>query len=225
MRQGILDVKVFLYDGTRINLEMQLRRQKFWEKRSLYYLAKMYVDVLFIGDNFDRLRRCVGISILDFDLTENSRYHSVFRMRDEVGEDYSDLLELHIIELRKTLTGNSRIDDWVRLFNARTEEDLDMIKTKNIGVQKAKYVIREMSLSESLREMADYYRKKKMDRKSEDAYVYDRGVEKGIEMFILDNIEENVPRERIIEKLQMRFQLPKSKAEDYVERCEKRIGE
>lgn len=40
MRQGILDVKVFLYDGTRINLEMQLRRQKFWEKRSLYYLAK-----------------------------------------------------------------------------------------------------------------------------------------------------------------------------------------
>ena len=29
MKQGILDVKVFLQDGTRINLEMQLRRQKF----------------------------------------------------------------------------------------------------------------------------------------------------------------------------------------------------
>ena len=29
MKQGILDVKVILHDGTRINLEMQLRRQKF----------------------------------------------------------------------------------------------------------------------------------------------------------------------------------------------------
>ena len=158
---------------------MQLRRQKFWEKRSLYYLAKMYVDVLLIGENFDRLRRCVGISILDFDLTEDARYHSVYRMRDEMGKDYSDLLELHIIELRKKLTGNSRMDDWIRLFNAKTEEDLHMIRTKNAGVEKAKYVIQEMSLTESLREAAEYYRKKRMDRKSEDAYVYDQGKEAG----------------------------------------------
>ena len=48
MKLGILDVKVFLQNGTRINLEMQLRRQKFWEKRSLYYLAKMYADILFM---------------------------------------------------------------------------------------------------------------------------------------------------------------------------------
>ena len=230
MKQGILDVKVFLHDGTRINLEMQLRKQKFWEKRSLYYLAKMYVDVLLIGENFDRLRRCVGISILDFDLTEDARYHSVYRMRDEMGKDYSNLLELHIIELRKTLTGNSRIDDWIRLFNAKTEEDLHMIRTKNAGVQRAKYVIQEMSLTESFREAVEYYRKKKMDRKSEDAYVYDqgkeageqigmkRGIEQGIEAFILDNLEENIPKERIIEKLQKRFELSQTKAESYVER-------
>ena len=134
MKLGILDVKVFLQDGTRINLEMQLRRQKFWEKRSLYYLAKMYADILFVGEHFDRLRRCIGISILDFNLTEDERYHSVYHMRDETGKDYSDLLELHIIELRKTLIGNNRLDDWIRLFNAETEEDLNMIKTKNAGV-------------------------------------------------------------------------------------------
>ena len=53
---------------------MQLRRQKFWEKRSLYYLAKMYADILLVGEHFERLRRCVGISILDFNLTEDGRY-------------------------------------------------------------------------------------------------------------------------------------------------------
>ena len=64
-----------------------------------------------------------------------------------------------------------------------------MIKTKNAGVQKAKYVIQEMSLTESLREAVEYYRKKKMDRKSEDAYVYDQGKEAG----------EQIGRERGIE--------------------------
>ena len=105
-----------------------------------------------------------------------------------------------------------------------------MIRTKNAGVQRAKYVIQEMSLTESFREAVEYYRKKKMDRKSEDAYVYDqgkeageqigmkRGIEQGIEAFILDNLEENIPKERIIEKLQKRFELSQTKAESYVER-------
>ena len=50
-----------------------------------------------------------------------------------------------------------------------------MIKTKNTGIERAKYVMREMSLSESFREMVEYYRKKRMDRKAEDAYVYNQG--------------------------------------------------
>lgn len=144
MKQGILDVKIFLQDGTRINLEMQLRRQKFWEKRSLYYLAKMYADILFVGEHFDRLRRCIG---------------------------------------------NSRLDDWIRLFNAETEEDLQMIKTKNAGVQRAKYVIQVMSLVESLRDAWEYHRKKKMDRYCEDAYVYDQGKEAGQQEILIDLVQ------------------------------------
>ena len=54
-----------------------------------------------------------------------------------------------------------------------------MIKTKNTGIERAKYMMREMSLSESFREMVEYYRKKRMDRKAEDAYVYDQGKQEG----------------------------------------------
>ena len=156
----------------------------------IHYLAKMYVDILFVGEHFERLRRCIAISILDFNLTEDDRYHSVYRMRDEMGKDYSDLLELHIVELRKKLTGNSRLDDWIRLFNAETEEDLHMIKTKNAGVQRAKYVIQEMSLAEAMRDALESYRKRKMDRKSEDAYVYDQGKEAGEQIGMERGIEQ-----------------------------------
>ena len=50
----------------------------------------------------------------------------VFRdlMEDDEVRLYfiSDVLDLHILELRKTLKGDSRVDDWIRLFNVRTEE-------------------------------------------------------------------------------------------------------
>ena len=73
-----------------------------------------------------------------------------------------------------------------------------MIKTKNAGVQKAKYVIQEMSLTESLRDAVEYYRKKRMDRKSEDAYVYDQGKEAGEQIGIKRGIK--IGEERGIER-------------------------
>ena len=44
------------------------------------------------------------------------------------------------------------------------------------------------------------------------------GREEGIEAFILDNLEEQVPRARILEKLQRRFQLNEETASMYYER-------
>ena len=41
---------------------------------------------------------------------------------------------------------------------------------------------------------------------------HSEGVEEGIKAFILDNIEENIPKERIIEKLQRRFDLTEEQA-------------
>lgn len=103
-------------------------------------------------------------------------------MRDCQGNDYSDLLELHIIELRKKLCKDSRLDDWIRLFNSENEEDLNMIKTRNIGIQRAKQILQEISLPETVREIIEDQRKRKMDRRAEDAYVFDQGKEQGIEL-------------------------------------------
>lgn len=43
----------------------------------------------------------------------------------------------------------------------------------------------------------------------------EQGIEQGIEAFILDNIEEGTPQERILAKLQRRFPLHKEQAEKY----------
>ena len=48
--------------------------------------------------------------------------------------------------------------------------------------------------------------------------IFREGIEQGIEAFILDNLEERISKERIIEKLQRRFQLTEEEAKAYFEK-------
>lgn len=61
-KQGILDMALELADGTKVNIEMQVRLQRHWVKRKLFYLAKLYTEDLRAGQDYGRLRKCVSIS-------------------------------------------------------------------------------------------------------------------------------------------------------------------
>ena len=46
----------------------------------------------------------------------------------------------------------------------------------------------------------------------------EQGIEQGIKVFILDNEEEGIQRERVVEKLQRRFKLTEDRAVYYYDR-------
>ena len=58
------------------------------------------------------------------------------------------------------------------------------MQTKNAGILEAIKEIEHMSLSRWAKVQYEEHMKRMMDRKAEDAYVYDRGVEAGIEQGI-----------------------------------------
>ncbi len=169
-----------------VNAELQVRLQKHWTKRQLFYLAKMYIDGLRVGHNYDKLRRCISISILDFNLTEGGEEcRTEYRLRSKSGTELTDLFEIHVIELRKQLSGTDAVSDRIRLFNAGDEEDLKMIMTKNVGMTEAMEVLRTMSLSKSLRYLYEERLKAIRDRNAQDEYVMDQGIAKGMAMATL----------------------------------------
>lgn len=45
-----------------------------------------------------------------------------------------------------------------------------------------------------------------------------RGLEQGLRAFVQDNIEENIPKDRIIQKLMKRFELTEEKAWEYYDK-------
>lgn len=176
---GILDIVIELNSREKINIELQVKAVKHWDKRQLFYLSKLYEEELLLGQRYERLKRCVGISILDFNLSERREYHSVYRLRDQNGNEFSDILELHVIELNKELAGDGEVENWIRFLNAETEEDLRMIKTKNPGIMEAIEELKRMSMSNPLRLMYEAYLKRVRDEKAREDYVWDQGVAEG----------------------------------------------
>ncbi len=172
---GILDVLLVLNGDRKVNIELQVRIVKHWERRALFYLAKVFTEDLLAGERYERLKKCISISLLDFPLNGSPEYHRVYMLRDEKGEVFSDMLEVHIIELCKELKGGDRMDDWIRLMNAGTEEEVDMIRTENPGVLAAIREVKLMNLGKGLRALYEAHLKEVRDRKARDDYVWDEG--------------------------------------------------
>lgn len=182
-KQGILDILLFLNEDRKINIELQVKIQKEWRKRNLFYLAEMYTEDLQIGEDYGRLRKCICISILDFNLTDSPTCHTSYRLRDTEGNEFSDQWELHTIELCKSLEKGSRVCEWVSLFNAKTEGELDMIlsKTKNEGIMEAVQEMKILNLRKRIRYEYKMWLKAKRDRWAEDDYIRDEGIAIGEE--------------------------------------------
>ena len=180
-KQGIVDVLVELEDCSKVNIELQIKMVKDWDKRELFYLAKLFTGDLLVGEDYSKLKKCICVSILDFNLDERPEYHKVYRLRDEQGYEFSDMFEIHIIELRKQLSGDSRVNEWIELINAESKEEMDMMqaRTSNPGILAAIKEMKVMGLVKNLRALYEAHMKQIRDRKAEDAYVYDQGVAAG----------------------------------------------
>ena len=92
------------------------------------------------------------------------------------------MLELHVIKLNKLLNGTGRMDEWIQLFNARTEEELKMLEasTKNEGIIEAIREVRSMSLRKTLRALHEARLKEIRDRNAREDYVRNEGWNAGV---------------------------------------------
>lgn len=132
---GILDVRVLLTDGTQMDLEMQVTYFAYWDRRILYYLGRMYTGQLQKGDSYDKLGKCIHVSILDFVYfpDDDECYRTVHFRDDKTGEVYTDLMEIQILEIKKLpteLTDGEDILSWMRFFSGKSRDEFEhMAKT------------------------------------------------------------------------------------------------
>lgn len=122
---SILDIKAKGKDGKRYNIEIQISDEADYDKRALYYWAKLYTEQLREAEDYSLLSKAIGIHILNFtSILDVDKYHNVFHITEkESGHIFFKDLELHTIELKKfSKNGNEGLDDIV----AKVKTSLDI---------------------------------------------------------------------------------------------------
>lgn len=189
-KQGIVDVRILLNNDRIINIEIQVLYQEHWDKRQLFYLSKMYAENARHGEGYDNLPDCISIAILDFNLTDDEEYFHCYKFRDESGKIFSEAMTVYILELKKTLGKEKAVDDWIRVFRAKSQEELDMIRSRNKGIRAAIKELKEIGLINIIREEYEYNQKLKRDARAREKYVRKEGIAIGKAEDILELLTE-----------------------------------
>src|SRR5579863_3588884 len=81
---SILDIKAKGTCGKRFNIEIQINDEADYDKRALYYWAKLYTEQLKITEDYSVLSKAIGIHILNFtSIPEVDKYHNVFHIKEK----------------------------------------------------------------------------------------------------------------------------------------------
>ena len=188
-KYGILDVWVQLDNEVQIDFEMQVVYYDYWANRTIYYLSKMYTEQIQEGDDYDKIKKCVRVhvSILDFNhfKDDNKCYREIAFCDLENGEKYTDLLEIHVMELKKLpeeQTDEPLLIKWMRFLAANRKEDFEKMAEQDQYIGEAYETLKKLSADETKRLEYEVRQKALRDKNAIEDYGYHRGEKAGEEL-------------------------------------------
>ena len=190
-KMSILDIKASDQTGRWFNIEMQVGEDLNFDKRSIYYWAKLVTEQLSEGMMFKELKKTFCINILDFNfISDVEAFHNCYKIINlGTGKDdkLHDIFELHYLELRKFNKPYHEIatalDRWITFLSRAHELDKSHLPTELANDQaiiKAIEAVDRM-FNEEERQIYETRMQALMDIESKIISAWDSGVKAGIE--------------------------------------------
>ena len=210
---SILDIKAQDENGVLYDIEMQIRGSDFYGRRTLFYWAKMFGSQLDYINDFDTaneqieeleklaelekqgklgysgLKKCIVISLIDFNFFNDHRYNRYFMLKDgatnEIHKDL-DYLDLYFIELKKfkaeLQTVKTTLERWITFLNNAhkyTKDNLPQELAEIKEIRKASLKLDTMYLDEKEKNYYDGQQKFLLDQNSRLKEALEKGEIKG----------------------------------------------
>lgn len=197
-----LDVYARDIDNNSYDIEMQVVREDYLEKRTRYYHGEMDRYQLRKGQKYNKLGKNIVIFVCCYD--PFGRDKSVYTFKKYCKEDKSIELDDGITSIFLNANGDRRE------INNALGNVLDYIKT---GDYKDNFT---MKIAKRVDELNgdDEWRDRHMTFQMKLDSVYERGI--GI--LIVDNIEEGKTEEQIVNKLVKKYEISEKQAKEYYDR-------
>ena len=169
-------------DDKIVNVEMQVRGEKSFRDRSLFYWSRIFTRDLKTGEVYKQLKQTICVNILDFDLfdDEDEDYHTTVRVTyGKRRRLFTKKFAIHVFELKKLnrFIKGRPMEDWLRLINVGSKEELmAIIDSATIPeVRDAGIVLNDFQADERMRQEAWYREKQMHDEASQIDDAYEEG--------------------------------------------------
>jgi predicted transposase/invertase (TIGR01784 family) len=185
---SILDIKARDQNGRQFNVEMQMLAFPYYEKRILYYWAKLHQQQLKEGHEYRELKPTISISFLDHVLfPQVADHHLRFRLLEEARHfPCTEDIAFHVLELPKfTKTADeltTSLDIWLYFLRHAAKMDTEALPAalQQPLVRRALEELKMMTQSEIERERYEARRKAQLDYNTITNVARDEGHAKGL---------------------------------------------
>ena len=166
----ILDIHAKLADGTRIDIEMQMRSHKYLGRRAAYYGARMTVDSLKKGGDYDQVANSNVLFFLAEDQFHHrpDDFHVCYALRQidsgaEAMPQLRDQMQLHFFEIPKAVkkiragcfdASNLTLGHWLGFFNSPSDPLIKEACMTNPALKAAMESLEAISADKDAREIA-----------------------------------------------------------------------
>ena len=205
LKESYLDLRARDASGKYYLIEMQVANVQGMHKRVLYNACKQYGNQLDKGDEYVQLNDVIGITFTNFVLFEhNPNLRSSFMLRDQIGNTYTEDLELIFIELPKFNIGKDQLqqlrqplDKW--LYFLKHVDDLQTRPTEFDHDLPLCSAFDAASVANLAKDELDLYEnslKYIRDQRGRIAYALDQGLQRGMQQGLQQGIQQGLKQGR-----------------------------
>ena len=217
---GRIDLKVTVDNNKVIDVEMQIENREDMKDRTIYYASALHHETVRKGENYNKSKEVIVISILSFNLFEDKKYMvSGSYRRDDTNEEISNKVKVYYIQLPKFLEQNDKkkkkLAQWLYFISQKNKEELEMAIEENDKVARAERLLEEALSDPETREILRIKERIRYDE------MMDKRLAEKREKEIEKAEKEAEKRKKEVEKAEKEFEKRKKE----VEKAEKRIKE
>ena len=155
---GRIDLKVTVDNNKVIDVEMQIENREDMKDRTIYYASALHHETVRKGENYNKSKEVIVISILSFNLFEDDKYMvSGSYRRDDINEEISNKVKVYYIQLPKFLEQNDKkkkkLAQWLYFISQKNKEELEMAIEENDKVARAERLLEEALADPETREI------------------------------------------------------------------------
>lgn len=147
-----LDVRVRLGDGSRADVEMQIRLTAALGSRLVFYVARDYSSQLARGGRYEDLTPSVVVAwLVDPLFPDLHRFHCDFELLElHTHVPFGGQLAIHVLQLSELGSSpapgeDARVHRWARFLIATSDEELEQLASEDPIMSLAKQTLEELS--------------------------------------------------------------------------------